>query len=223
MNQLVVSLVLILTPGIIATIICDKLTNHSKWDSFKFSLYSLTLGMASYALLQLVIYINNIIDYLIKPTPRFEWSNINIWTSALNGGGGIEAWEIFFAVILSLPIALFASWLVNFKAFNKIARKLGVSNKYGDENLYAYYLNSQEIDWVYVRDRENDFTYQGRIVSHSDKNDLQEIVLSEVSVYRYSDSAYCYDVPTMYISRERGKLIIEAIPTEFLGEKNDGK
>ncbi|MNF32660.1 hypothetical protein D3C76_693530 [compost metagenome] len=221
MNQLVVSLVLILTPGIIATIICDKLTNHSKWDSFKFGLYSLTLGIASYALLQLLTYINDFIDHLIKPTYGAKWTNLKIWASALNGGGEIEAWEIFTAIIFALPIALFASWLVNFKAFNKIARQLGVSNKYGDENLYAYYLNSQEIDWVYVRDRDSELTYQGRVVSHSDKNDLQEIVLSEVSVFRYSDSAHCYDVPTIYISKERGKLVIEAIPTDFLGERND--
>jgi hypothetical protein len=37
MNQLVVSLVVILMPGIIAAIISDKLTSHSKWDSFKFA------------------------------------------------------------------------------------------------------------------------------------------------------------------------------------------
>ncbi|MEZ8122786.1 hypothetical protein ACED30_25275 [Vibrio splendidus] len=217
MNQLVVSLIVILMPGIMATIICDKLTNHSKWDSFKFGLYSLTLGMACYVCLQALTYVYDVFNAASLTFEDIQWSNLNIWSSALNGGSGLNAWEICVAVILSVPVAFFSSWLINFKIFNKLAQKLRVSSKFGDENLYSYYLNSQEIDWVYVRDRENGFTYQGRVVSHSETDTLQELVLSQVSVYGYEDSELYYDVPTIYISREIGKLVIEAIPTEILG------
>lgn len=102
-------------------------------------------------------------------------------------GAGIQAWEICVAVFVSVLVAFFASWTINFKLFNKIAQKLKVSTKYGDENLYSYYLNAEEIDWIYVRDPKNGFTYQGRVVSHSENDKVQEIVLSEVSVYSYSD------------------------------------
>ncbi len=221
MNQLVVSLIVVLMPGIIATIICDKLTNHSKWDSFKFGLYSLTLGMACYALLQVCVYVSNVWSATTFSIDSIQWSNLKIWSSALNGGTGLEPWEICVAVLFSIPVSFFASWLINFKLFNKVAQALRVSNKFGDENLYSYYLNAQEIDWVYVRDKENGFTYQGRVVSHSETEALQELVLSEVSVFTYDDSEHCYDVPTMYISREIGKLVIEAIPDEILGEVNE--
>lgn len=207
-------------PGIIATIICDKLTNHSKWDSFKFGLYALTLGMACYALLQVCFYIFNFC-YAIINSESIQWSNLKIWSSVLNGGTGLEPLEICAAVLLSIPVSFFASWLINFKLFNKFAQILRVSSKFGDENLYSYYLNAQEIDWVYVRDKENGLTYQGRVVSHSETDVLQELVLSEVSVFIYENSEHCYDVPTMYISREIGKLVIEAIPNEILGEVNE--
>jgi hypothetical protein len=208
-------------PGIIATIICDKLTNHSKWDSFKFSLYSLTLGMGCYVFLQALMYGYNAFSAITVSWENVQWSNLKIWNIALNGGNGLDALEICIAVTLSIPMAFFASWLINFKFFNKLARKLRVSSKFGDENLYSYYLNSQEIDWVYVRDKENGFTYQGRVVSHSETDTLQELVLSEVSVYGYENSELYYDVPTIYISREIGKLVIEAIPNEILGATNE--
>ena len=63
MNQLVVSLVVILMPGIIAAIISDKLTSHSKWDSFKFALYSLVLGVLTYAMLQIFVYLYDLFSF----------------------------------------------------------------------------------------------------------------------------------------------------------------
>ena len=219
MNQLVVVLVVILFPGIIAAIISDKLTTHSKWDSFKFGLYAFTLGVLTYATLQMGVYAIDMAKALsINPV---EWRSLAIWNSALNGGNGIKAWEICVAALLSIPVAFVASWAINYKIFNKIAQKLKVTAKYGDENLYSYYLNAEEIDWVYIRDPLNNFTYQGRIVSHSENEKVQEVVLSEVSVYTYEDSEFLYSVPTIYLSREMGQFIIESVPTEILGEADE--
>ncbi len=219
MNQLVVALIVILLPGIIAAIISDKLTTHSKWDSFKFGLYSFMLGVLSYALLQAIVYAIDMAK-AISFTP-VSWHHLKIWNSALSGGTGIQAWEICVAVIFAVPVAFFASWSINYKLFNKIAQKIGVTTKYGDENLYSYYLNAEEIDWVYIRDPKNGFTYQGRVVSHSENDTVQELVLSEVSVYSYEDSTFLYQLPTIYLSREMGEFIIEAISPENLGASNE--
>lgn len=219
MNQLVIVIIVILLPGVIATIISDKLTSHSKWDSFKFCMYSLTLGIFAYVLLQVAVYLYDAIK--VFSINNIKWTHLSIWTSALNGGSGLIPWEICVAVVLSVPVALIASWSINFKIFNKIANKIKVSTKYGDENLYSYYLNAKEIDWVYVRDLRNKLTYQGRVVTHSENEKIQEIVLSEVSVYRYEDSVFLYSIPTIYLSRASGGFIIEAIPSHILGESNE--
>lgn len=219
MNKMVVVLMVILMPGVIATIISDKLTSHSKWDSFKFTLYAITLGIFAYSLLQIVVYA---IDLMKSVSLRsIQWSHLDIWNSALNGSSNIRPWEICAATVFAIPVAFLASWSINFKIFNKIANKIKVSNKYGDENLFSYYLNAREIDWVYVRDMLNNFTYEGRVVSHSENDKMQEIVLSEVKVYRYEDSDFLYSVPTMYLSRGMGEFIIEAIPKDNLGDSDE--
>ncbi len=56
MSQLVIVVIVVLLPGILATSIADKLTVHSAWDSFKFPLYALLLGVLTYSLLQLLVY-----------------------------------------------------------------------------------------------------------------------------------------------------------------------
>jgi len=221
MNQFVVTLVVILIPGIIAAVISDKITVHSKWNAFKFSLYAMILGLSAYAGLQLIIYAIDIFKACSFNVP--SWSHLNVWNSATSKNHNIVASEVVYASILSLPVALFASFLINYKIFNKLAQKLKVSSKYGDENLYSYYLNAKEIDWVYVRDIENNLTYQGRIESYAENDHMQEMVLYDVTVFRYQDSIQLYSVPTIYLNKEMGKFIIEAIPKELLGEENDNQ
>lgn len=222
MNQLAITVVVILLPGIIATVICDKITVHSKWDAFKYGLYSFVLGVFTYALLQLFFYAFDVAQYIGSKDAVWpgKWTHLKIWTSAVNDEQEISAWEIFLAACLSLPTAFLASWLITYKVFNKIAQALRLSAKYGDENLYSYYLNAKEIDWIYVRDPKANLTYQGRVVSHSETDDMQELVLSEVTVFRYEDSAELYSVPTIYLSKEIGQFVIEAVPASLLGPTN---
>lgn len=221
MNQFVVSLIVILIPGIIAAVICDKITVHSKWNTFKFSLYALILGLATYVGLQLIFYTWDIIKSCFINVPA--WSHLQVWNSTISQTREISAKEVVYATLLSLPVAFFASFLINYKIFNKLAKKLNVSTKFGDENLYSYYLNAKEIDWVYVRDIENNLTYQGRIESYSENDHMQELVMYDVTVFRYKDSIELYSIPTIYLTKVIGKFIIEAIPKNILGEKNDKK
>lgn len=218
MNQLVVTLIVILMPGIIATVISDKITIHSKWTSFKFSLYALVLGVFSYIVLQFIYY--GIDVFSAEKIAGLHWSHLQIWKAFYGENPAVPAAEVAFAMLLSFPVAFIASYSINHKIFNKIAQALRVSAKYGDENLYSYYLNAKEIDWLYVRDIENNLTYQGRIVMYSETETMQELVLSEVTVFRYEDSEELYSVPTIYITKEIGRFIIEAVPQELLGAIN---
>jgi len=198
-------------PGILSAIIYDKITTHSKWDSFKFSLYSLVLGIFSYCFLQGFYLAYDIV--LAFKTPE-NWSWLTIWKHALAAESSINAREILGATLVSLPVALTASYIINHKIFNKLAKTLRVSQKFGDENLFSYYLNSKDVDWIYLRDQDEDITYQGRVISFSEGESGQEIVLSDVSVYQTEDSKLLYEIPSIYICKPFGKLLIEAIPSE---------
>jgi hypothetical protein len=50
---------------------------------------------------------------------------------------------------------------------------------------------------------------------------MQELVLADVTVYRYEDSSELYSVPSIYLCKELGKFIIESIPNELLREDNN--
>ncbi|MFA6979666.1 MAG: hypothetical protein WC209_10115 [Ignavibacteriaceae bacterium] len=218
MNKLVVILIVILIPGIVSAVISDKITVHSKWDSFKYGLYSVVFGITIYSFLQIILYSSNIISACFSN--NMIWNNLQMWNVITSEAYDVPASEVIFATILSVPIAFLFSWLINFKLFNKVAKYLRITNKYGDENLFSYYLNAKEIDWLYVRDPSNNLTYQGRIMTYSENTDIQEIVLSEVTVYRYEDSAELYSLPTIYLTKKLGEFIIEAIPSENLGIYN---
>lgn len=208
MNQLAITLIFTLLPGIVAAVILDKLVFHQRWNSFRFTLYSLLLGLISYMSLQVFYWI-----YDIATSCSFSsgaWTSLTFWDSVVSEKPQIDKKEVFLVTAISVPVAFIVAWAINQKLLNKLAQRIRVSAKYGDENLYSYFLNAEEIDWVYIRDIENDLTYEGRVVSYSESENTHEIVLSEVKVYRYSDSSELYEMPKMYISRDFGKLIIES-------------
>lgn len=223
MNSLAVAIAITLLPGLIASVICDKITVHSKrWDAFKYSIYSFLFGVLSYGLLQFVEYAyQHILGFLCKPYV-IQTSTLAVWSIIQNEKAPIVLSEIGWATLLSPVVALIASSLVNYKVVNKIAQKLRVSQKYGDENLFSFFLNAKEVDWVYVRDKEAGFTYFGRVVSYSECDSIQEVVLSEVSVYEYETSDLLYSVPLIYLSKKLGSFVIE-VPTAPKMENEDGK
>ncbi|HEX4300312.1 MAG TPA: hypothetical protein VH327_05520, partial [Gammaproteobacteria bacterium] len=102
-----------------------------------------------------------------------------------------------------------AVYIFTHKIFHRIALRFNISNKYGDENLYSFFLQNR--NWLYVRDIENNLTYEGLLVSYSENDLIQEIVLSQVTVYSYKDSEKYYSVPSVYLSKAIGKFNIEEI------------
>lgn len=218
MDSLAVTLLVIMLPGIISAVIADKIITHQKWSSFKFMLYAFLLGVGCYALLQLILWVWNLIVSLVLSHPYIAWKTLNTWQVAETSTPSISAPELISASVLSIAIAFIAAYLINHKVINRLAQKFGVSIKYGDENLFSYFLNAEGIDWIYIRDIENGLTYQGRIVSFSETDAMQEIVLQDVSVFSYNESLLLYEIPSIYLIKEMGKFIIEVIPFELLEE-----
>lgn len=223
MNELAIAVGVILFPGLIAAVICDKITVHSpQWGSFKYSVSSFVFGVSCYVALQGLAYLWIWIAEYFFPTLSFASPTLDVWTIATTQKVSIDPSEVFWATVLSPAIAAVAAFTVNHKLINKAAQKLRISSKYGDENLFSFFLNAQDIDWVYVRDIPSKLTYQGRVVSFSEADDMQELVLSEVTIFAYETSDELYSIPLLYLSKVRGAFIIEAVPQSLL-EPQDGK
>lgn len=224
MNELAISIAVILLPGLIASVICDKIVVHMvRWDAFKYSIYSFIFGVASYILLQFIFYILAAF-FRLFPSCHYEIiSTLSVWSIIQNQKQTIVLSEVAFATAISPLVAIAAAWLVNYKILNKISQKIRVSSKFGDENLFSFFLNSKEVNWVYLRDKSASLSYCGQVVSYSECEKIQEIVLSNVKVFDYETSDELYEVSLIYLSNPLGKLVIEVpmITTEKKSHDNE--
>jgi len=214
MNALAVSVAVILFPGLIATIICDKIAVHSaRWRSFKYSVYSFIFGVMCYAALQLICWIGQNAMNLVVGTSQ-EPIRLHVWSLVVSQQTDIHLWEVFWASLMAPVIAAIATVINSRKLLTRIAQRLRISQKFGDENLFSYYLTSNEIQWVYIRDPSVNQTYEGRVWAYSETDNIQEIVLSEATVYEYESSKKLYSLPTVYLARPTGTFAIEAISNQ---------
>lgn len=199
-SELTLRLIILLIPGAIAAIIVEVATVHKSWSSFKFILNSILFGFFSYLTLQLM----NSFEFLFCDKP----SELQVW-SVLVGSPNLPFGEIVIASILGIGIGLLATAMIQKKIIIRIARFLKVSTKFGDENLFSYFLNAPDVEEVYVRDQEKDITYHGIVHSFSETSNISEIVLGDVAVYRSTDSILLYKVSRIYLSMPKDKVKIE--------------
>jgi len=195
LSALALKLILILIPGGLATLILEKLTTYLKWESFKFVINCILLGGLSYLLSDLIFYVFYA-DDITKFWLTFTSNNVPFW-------------EIIRATGVSIFVGFFVSWIENKKMITRFARKFNIADKYGEENLYSYFLNSKEVTEVYVRDIANNLTFYGIVDSFSENEQISEITLRDVSVYRYGDSVFLYEMPKVFLSRPKNAIFIE--------------
>src|SRR5690606_33195700 len=158
-------------------------------------------GIISYLFLQLIINGFNLFCFV-------DLHDLTIWNN-LNNATLIPYQEVGFASIVSILIALIASMIENRKVINRVAGFFGISAKYGDENLYSMFLNSKNVQFIYLRDIKNQLTYHGWVKSFSENDIVSEIRLADVAIYNYSDSKFLYEVSEIYLSLNRHEIIIE--------------
>ena len=221
MNDLLLTIGIISFPGLIAALVCDRLVVHtSPWTSLKYGIYTFVFGVSSYVALQAaysaLLAFNRHLPFLQEATALSTWSLLS------THGGQVSYAEVGWATLISPLVAIAASMLVNYKVINKLAQRFKISRKFGDENLYTYFLNSPSINWIYVRDFKNNLTYQGLVQSFAETKEMQELVLADVTVFEYSTSDEFYSIPFLYLCAPHGSYTIEAIPNKLLGE-HDGQ
>lgn len=215
-SEFTIRLIVLMLPGAIASLIIERLTVHSKWDHFQFIVYSVILGILSYCLYQGGLYLIATYNYLDavchKVKANFNPEFISFWSSLFNSQQPISPKEVFIGCIYSIFVGLIISKIIHYKYLNRIAKKLRITDKYGDENLFTFFLNAKEVNWVWIRDKKKGLTYEGLRESFSETDSIREILLRDVKVYTYEDSALCYEIPALYLSFPSGELHIEMPP-----------
>lgn len=205
-SELTVRLLLIFFPGIIAALIIDSLTVHRGRDFRVFLLNSFILGLASYFILYIFIGLNN---FMVKLNGFEPTLKVNFLNSLVNKSSTIHMKEVIVANIIAVIFAFLFSAAINYKLLHRFAKKLKITKKFGQLDVWSYVFDSPDVDWIIVRDIGNDLMYQGWVEAFSDTYENNELFIREVFVYRNSTSEELYFMEGIYISREHTNLILE--------------
>jgi hypothetical protein len=205
-SELTIRLIILIIPGIFATLIVDALTIHREWNPFRFSIYSVLLGVASYTFYQLFLYLWSLLIVLYPsfPTPP----SLTFWLSLFHNNIPVSEHEVFFACLFGSLLSLLITGFINNQYLNRIANKLKLSDKFEGE-LFIQFIKSKDVEWVWVRCKTTGLTYDGYISNYEETEKLQEIELNDVTVYNSEDSKELYKLSKIYLASQPGDFIIE--------------
>lgn len=182
MDELTIKIVMILFPGIICTILLDKILEHKPWDNFKYSLLIIFYGIFSYTFLQL-IYI--VIDIFRVGYNNFDINNVTIlsvWNFSGNNKN-IPYIEVLCAGIVALLLVCMVSyiehkgWLVSF------LMKLNITEKYGTYTTHYQLLRDQRGQWIDVTIWDKNLFIRGIILSINETNGHCELLINQAEVF----------------------------------------
>lgn len=211
LSELTLRLVVLLVPGAVAALVVEKLTEHRPWSPFAFVLHSILLGTAAYFAHQGFWYAMAFITGLWAP---FNVHLLSFWASLFDSSIAISLGEVALTCLFSIAVAYIVSAGVNHKVLFRSAQFLRVSRKFGDEDVWAYFLNSEDVHWVWVRDHARGLAYAGWVQAFSATPPVREIVLREVEVFSNERGELLYRVPAMYVAGEPSEITVELPPRE---------
>ena len=198
LGDLAFRLILILFPGIIATLLYRRLIIKKKWESIDIGLNTLLFGILSYLLLQLV--------YLI-----FGKGELIIW-QRLQDNQTVPYLEILWASVTAIISTGIVATIVNKKWINRLANWLGITHKYGEDNLFYTYLSDKGLSEVHIKDPVNNLIYTGYVRYYSEDEDVREIVLEDVDMYEYDTAKHTNSLKSVYLNRAKTDNLIIEVP-----------
>lgn len=205
---------LLFIPGIVGSLILRYLTVHREFSQFYFIVYSLILGVLSYSILELVtkVYMERQCDcydfYYCFIVQDFG-KNLDFWNLIKSDKRNFNLIELIQASLIGFTIAIFISWIFNKKFIPKIANYMDITHRSGDDDSWNYFLNSNEVFWIFVRDQDLGITYFGNIKHFSEPGLPRELVLEEVDVFKTKNGKKLYELRRVYLDLSKGKFTIE--------------
>lgn len=204
-SDLALKVVLALVPGLMGALLIERLTIHKSWSSFRFTLYAFLVGIFVYSIMQGAL-------ELLQLVVAHE-KTLTFWSVVRNDAAvQLDPVEVVIASAIAIVIGSIVSLVTTRKVLHRLARRIGLTDKFGDESLFYFYLNSPAVSWVRISVASEGKTYEGLTSSFSEDQGRREVALTCVKVYRSEDSAELYSLESVYLSMDSSNLVIEAPP-----------
>lgn len=208
-TELVWNLFVIFVPGVVATLIIRYITTSRQFTVFEFLIYSAILGIAIFAIMEICcsLYwiVLSVFDrdiFLVKKL------NLSIWRRIFSSDGNLNEYEMYLSYLLAIPMGILIGFITSRKVLIRLLQWLHLTSRYGDNDVWSFYLNSPNTKWIFLHDKNENLTYYGKIRAFSDSLESREILLEEVSVY-VSDSwqeLYCSDAIYLDLRNKEFKI-----------------
>ncbi len=204
LSSFLIRIILLVIPGIVASLLYRKLrgrTSRKDWEDYLEILVFSFICHGVYGLIAYALSMLRKTDDGFAAFRAFTNENIPIDTPVGHA--------IIWASLIAFPIAFVASYIDYHKVVNKLGKKLRVTKRFGDEDVWDFLNRSPDIKWVYVRDHKYDLNYFGWIQAWSDPYKEREVLLREVEVFRNSTGEFLYKTDVIYLSRKHDELTVE--------------
>ncbi len=199
-----INILFLLFPGIISKHIINMFTHNDFRKEFNFFILdSFVLGTISYILVFLIKRVFNKKFHLLTAISK---DNINL--------SSINFFEIIYATIIAIIIALIYSYIKDQDLIYKLARKINFSNRSSNSSIfYNLNINKKEDSiskkWALIKlknfpNRE----YQGYINIWAIHENHLEILLKEVTVFD-SEGEELSEIDSLYLKSKYEDIIIK--------------
>jgi hypothetical protein len=209
-SALFIRVVVLVLPGLVGSLFYRKLRGGRQQKDWR-DLAEITLfALSSYALYGAALEVFATAEGPVALEALFDESVPVRWT------------EVVIASLVSVGLAVGASYVQRFKLINWIGRKIGATHRFGDEDVWEYFHNSPDTgSWLYVRDHKEELVYYGWLEAYSESGDDRELLLSDVEVYSDETDEPLDTVPLLYVSRDAYDFTIEIPPKDQPAEVTD--
>jgi len=210
-TELVWSLFILLLPGVISTLMIRYISTNKKYSIFDFVVYSAILGIGTFVIMELFCSLYwFILGVLFKSVNTEFGLNLSVWEKLFRGRGELDKTEMFVSYMLAVPLGFFWGFVISKKTIIRVFQKWKLTTRYGDDDVWCYFLNSPDIEWIYVHNKETNLTYYGKISAYSDSAEKRELLLEDVIVYESDTWNKRYETNAVYLELNTYGFIIES-------------
>ncbi|HDN9016074.1 hypothetical protein ACJ7VZ_05910 [Aeromonas salmonicida] len=212
MDVFTVLLVILLFPGVLFVIIIDNFTEHKKWDSWKYILYSIVSGIFAYFILQVFI-LSLQFFYDIKGVAQTNFYYLDVWNVINGSSKKFEPIEVISSGAVAILSALFFLKIKTTSAIHNVLIALNVSEKYGDEPVFSKVVRSTSNEYVIVMIMDENISLTGMVhYYHMSEEGMQELGMIDVEARDMRNAETIFTASKLYISKPQGQLIIYTVP-----------
>lgn len=206
LSALTLRVLLLFFPGVLCAMIVESLTPHRERNVPTFLTESFVFGIGTYLLLA------GARSGAARVAAAVGWPPplpVTFFRALVDPAQQISWGEIATSAVAAIALSGAVSAFRNYNVLHRTARRLRVSSKFGDLDVWSHFLASPDVGWVSVRDLEADTTYEGWLDAYSDSGDDAQILLRDVRVYKSSMGAELYRMSRVYLARDKHVLVIE--------------